>query len=90
MKNVLITGANGQLGSEFKKIKKNTSKFRFYFTDILELDITNFSKIEKYVKKHKIDIILNTAAYTDVTKAELEKNKADMINEYGIENLVKL
>ena len=56
MKNILITGANGQLGSEFRHISKRNSKFNFFFTDINELDITNLNDIEEYLDKKQPEV----------------------------------
>ena len=89
MKNVLVTGCNGQLGSEFKKLTSKYSEFNFFFTDS-GLDITNKQGLEDFIFNYNINIILNTAAYTDVNKAEVEKEKADLINSFAVKNLVKL
>ena len=86
---ILVTGSNGQLGSEFKKLKKLYSEYIFIFRD-LDLDITKKNKLEIFIKQHSINIIINTAAYTNVSKAEIEKFKANQINELGVSNLVKL
>ena len=89
MKNVLVTGCNGQLGSEFKKLTAKHSEFNFFFKD-LDLDVTNKQGLEDFIINYNINIILNTAAYTDVNKAEFEKEKADLINSFAVKNLVEL
>ena len=89
MKNILVTGSNGQLGSEFKNLKSKYPEFNFFLKDI-ELDITDKSRVEDFIFKNNINIILNTAAYTDVNKAEIEKEKANLINSFGVKNLVEL
>ena len=61
MKNILVTGANGQLGSEIKENRNRTNNY--IFTDISELDITNSASVEKYMQQHHIDIAVNCAAY---------------------------
>jgi len=81
--NILITGAKGQLGLSFQKISPNYSKHSFLFTDLPETDITSRSKLESLVQKHKIEAIVNCAAYTAVDKAETEKEFAFHINTYG-------
>ena len=89
MNNILVTGCNGQLGSEFKKLENKHNDFFFFFKDI-DLDITKKSQLEKYIKDNSIGIILNAAAYTNVSKAEIEKEKANNINKFGVKNLVEL
>lgn len=89
-KNILITGANGQLGSE---IRRNSSKieeqFNFIFTDALELDITKYADVDNFVKDNNIYYIVNCAAYTAVDKAE-DEDQVDLcylINHKALENL---
>lgn len=89
MNNILVTGCNGQLGSEFKNLTFKYPEFNFFFKDI-DLDISLKSKIEDFILNNKINIIINTAAYTDVNKAETEKQKAYLINSFGVKNLVEL
>lgn len=79
MRNVLITGANGQLGSELKEICQ-TNHRRFYFTDAAELDITQIEQIRTYCLDKKIDTIVNCAAYTQVDKAEDDAQMANLVN----------
>ena len=71
-----MTGCNGQLGSEFKKLEKKYTEYFFFFKDI-DLDITKKSQLEKFIKDNSIGIILNTAAYTNVSGAEIEKKKTN-------------
>ena len=87
--NILVTGSKGQLGSEFKKIGAYNRSFNFFFKD-RELDISNKKLFEEYIKVNKINIVLNTAAYTDVNGAEIEKEKANLINCKAVKNLVEL
>lgn len=89
MNNILVTGCNGQLGSEFKKLENKHTDYFFFFKDV-DLDITKKSQLEKYIKDNSINIILNTAAYTNVSKAEIENDKADQINCLGVRNLTEL
>ncbi len=87
---ILITGAKGQLGSEIKQIKDNFPSFHFIFTDIEELDITKFSDINLFYKKHKFDFIVNCAAYTNVDKAETDFGNAYKINAEAVKNLSEI
>lgn len=87
-KNILVTGANGQLGSEIRRISVNhENNFRFFFTDIDELDITNPEAIDCFLKEYKIDYIINCAAYTAVDKAEDDIELCYKINRDAITNL---
>ena len=81
MKNILITGSNGQLGMCLRDAVQNSPNL--FFTDISELDITDISAVSGFVCENKIDCIINAAAYTAVDKAETEPEKAFNVNEYG-------
>ncbi len=80
--NVLVTGANGQLGTELKKLIPNA-----VFADVDVLDITDLEAVKKFVADNQIDVIVNCAAYTAVDKAEDEPEIAKKINEEGPRNL---
>jgi dTDP-4-dehydrorhamnose reductase len=87
-KNVLVTGANGQLGSELKRITKDhEANLKFIFTDVAELDITNLADVEKFVKENNIKYIVNCAAYTAVDKAEDDIDLCYKINKDAARNL---
>lgn len=77
---ILVTGANGQLGSEIRELAAQFSDFDFLFTDLPELDITNETDVTSYFRKNKPDVIVNCAAYTAVDKAESEPEPAFRIN----------
>jgi len=77
--NILVTGSNGQLGSELKSLAKNSSH-HFDFTDVDELNICNEAEIDFYFSKNKFDMVINCAAYTAVDLAEKEIDKALLIN----------
>ncbi|MCF8232949.1 MAG: dTDP-4-dehydrorhamnose reductase [Bacteroidales bacterium] len=77
---ILITGANGQLGSEIKRIASAYPRHQFFFTDVDELDITQYSQVADYLEKNQIETLINCAAYTAVDKAEEEEKKAEVIN----------
>ena len=80
MINILVTGSNGQLGNELRKLVKVSKDYNFVFTDIAELDITNPEAIEALMQAENIAVIINCAAYTAVDKAETETVAAYRIN----------
>ncbi|PLX13271.1 MAG: dTDP-4-dehydrorhamnose reductase [Marinilabiliales bacterium] len=80
MANILVTGANGQLGSEINAIKEEYPGFNFLFTDIQELDLTKKSEVEQYISSNSVDVCLNCAAYTAVDKAEDDRDLAMLVN----------
>lgn len=80
MKKILVTGANGQLGSALRKLHLEYSQYEFLFTDYKELDITSQSAINAFLDKENVWAIINCAAYTAVDKAESEQEKAHMLN----------
>lgn len=81
---VLVTGAKGQLGIEVSKRLKNA-----VHADVDKLDITDFDAVDAFVKKHKIGVIVNAAAYTAVDAAEDDDVTAYKVNVLGPENLAK-
>ena len=70
MKNILITGANGQLGNEMRVLSVENPEYTYFFTDVAELDICNEQAVMDFVKANHIQVIVNCAAYTAVDKAE--------------------
>lgn len=84
--NILITGANGQLGNEMRRVSAASSN-HYIFTDVAELDITNPDAIRKMVNDNHIEVIVNCAAYTNVDKAEDDYEMADLLNNKAVENL---
>ncbi len=90
MKNILVTGANGQLGACFKKISANYPDFNFVFKSSSEADITDKPKLKKLFSEVNFDWVINCAAYTNVEKAESEKEKAFRINAEGAQNLAQI
>lgn len=87
-KNVLVTGANGQLGSELKRaVVGHNDSLNFIFTDVAELDITNLQAVDEFVKNNKIRYIINCAAYTAVDKAEEDIDLCYKINRDAVRNL---
>lgn len=85
--NVLVTGANGQLGSEIGICATGSVHDVYFFTDVAELDITKLEDICRFLVQNKIDVIVNCAAYTDVDKAEDDVALADLLNNKAAENL---
>lgn len=88
MANILITGANGQLGTELRNRSFSLLDDVFY-TDVEELDITSMKAICAFIETHEIDTIINCAAYTAVEQAEEEEEKATRLNRDAVENLAK-
>lgn len=80
MKNILITGANGQLGNEMRLLAEVNKEYTYFFTDVAELDICDEQAVMSFVVDHQIDIIVNCAAYTAVDKAEDNKELCDKLN----------
>ncbi len=84
---ILITGSKGQLGQEFNRIE-GLSIHKFLFTDQDQLNICSIDSINSYMNEIEVDYIINCAAYTNVKKAEIEKEKALDVNSNGVKNLV--
>ena len=88
-KKVLVTGSNGQLGNEIKRLAAGNKHMEFYFTDVDELDITSQEALETFFENNPVDYIINCAAYTAVDKAEEEKETAQLLNGMAPLNLLK-
>ena len=86
MLNILITGSNGQLGSEIKAISLNYS-YNFFFTDRNNIDITSKDNIKTFCETNNINVIINCAAYTAVDKAETDQINADLVNRKAVKKL---
>ena len=92
--NVLVTGSNGQLGTELRRLALD-SPHHFIFTDInslpgvetVYLDISDRASIDIIAESEKVDLIVNCAAYTDVERAESEIDMAMLLNHQAVENL---
>lgn len=92
--NILVTGANGQLGNEMRIVTKG-SKDKYIFTDVVEvegyetamLDITNIDTVRKMVEENDVKVIVNCAAYTNVDKAETDVELCEQLNAKAPENL---
>lgn len=90
MINVLVTGANGQLGKCIKDVGVKNQEFNFIYKNSSDLDITNLNEVELIFKEHSIDYCINCAAYTAVDKAESESKAATKVNELGPKNLAQV
>lgn len=86
MNNIVVTGSNGQLGSELKALAQIYSDYNFYFTDSKELDITNHEAVNQFIKTNKISVIINCAAHTAVDKAETDVELSKKLNHLAVEN----
>ncbi|NIG56906.1 dTDP-4-dehydrorhamnose reductase [Chitinophaga sp. Cy-1792] len=83
MKNILVTGAHGQLGQSLKKIAGEFPELNLLYTDYEELDITSGTALQQYFTDNQVDYCINCAAYTAVDKAESDEDKAYMLNFQG-------
>lgn len=83
---ILVTGANGQLGNEMRRISVQSPN-KYIFTDVAELDITDRGAVRALVEAERVDVIVNCAAYTNVEKAEEDYERADLLNNRAVENL---
>lgn len=94
MLNVLVTGSNGQLGSELRRLldhsKDTIQNTTFHFVTRNELDLSNLCKVEDFFEGKRFDAIINCAAYTAVDKAESEQELADAINQRFVSMLAKI
>ena len=86
-KNILVTGANGQLGMEFRQLETAFTDYKFLFVSKDELSIKDTTSVEKYFEINEIDYCINCAAYTAVDKAETEKETAIEINVTAVGHL---
>lgn len=86
---ILVTGSKGQLGSDIVKIFTNWG-FVVYGFAREELDITDIEKINQIIENIKPNIIIHTAAYTNVDRAEVDSDCAFLVNAYGTRNLVNV
>jgi dTDP-4-dehydrorhamnose reductase len=90
MKNILVTGANGQLGQALKKIAADYPGFSFIYTDFNELDITSEEAVRSFFSQQEIHALINCAAYTAVDKAESDEELAFKLNFEAVLNLTNV
>lgn len=86
--NILVTGSNGQLGSEIRDLIEGYKYFSFFFRDLPNLDICNSSQLDGFLKDKNINAVINCAAYTAVDNAELDTEIAEKVNTEGVLKLV--
>ena len=84
--NILVTGSNGQVGSEIKELSKDYP-YNFFFTTRNDLDITSKDDIRNFCKTNNINVIINCAAYTAVDKAQTDEINADLVNRKAVKKL---
>lgn len=89
MKNILITGSKGQLGSEIRDLSASYPDYNFIFTDIEELDLTNKVDVANFFNKNNISVCINCAAYTAVDKAEDDRELALLVNYKAVQILAE-
>ncbi|XOB61346.1 dTDP-4-dehydrorhamnose reductase [Campylobacterota bacterium DY0563] len=89
MINILVTGSNGQLGSEIKALSKDYS-YNFFFASKDKLDISNKDELAQLIEKNDFNVIINCAAYTAVDKAEEDYDNANRINNNAVRNLAQI
>ena len=90
MKKIVITGANGQLGQCLQDVASSMEEFHLLCEDKEILDITNKAALEAYFEREKPQYCINAAAYTNVEKAESEKDKAFLVNADGAKNIAEV
>lgn len=86
--NILVTGANGQLGREMQRLSA-VSPNNYTFTDVAELDVTDAGAVRQAVAQTRAEVIVNCAAYTNVERAEEDGEAADRLNRGAAENLAR-
>jgi len=86
--NILVTGSNGQLGSEIKDLVTNYKDLNFFFRDLPELNICNAEALNTFIVDQNINAVINCAAYTAVDQAEEDAEIAEQVNVKGVLNLV--
>ncbi|QKF59859.1 dTDP-4-dehydrorhamnose reductase [Aliarcobacter lanthieri] len=84
--NILVTGSNGQVGSEIKELAKDYS-YSFFFTTRDDIDITSKDDIRNFCQINNINVIINCAAYTAVDKAENDELNSDLVNRKAVKKL---
>ena len=84
--NILVTGSNGQVGSEIKELASKYS-YNFFFTDRNNIDITSKDSIKEFCQTNSINVIINCAAYTAVDKAQSDIENSDLVNRKAVKKL---
>ncbi len=86
--NILVTGGSGQVGSNLK-LKRENNNFKFFFPSSKELNFLEFDSIDRYLNSNNFHLIINLAAYTNVDRAETEKEKSNIINNLAVKKIAK-
>ena len=89
MANILVTGSNGQIGTELQYLAKHFPDFTFTFVDVVDLDITDANVVYDFVNSGDYNYIINCAAYTAVDKAEEDEKLAYEVNAMGAKNIAQ-
>ena len=89
MKKILVTGGNGQLGSELRVLSITYPQFDWVFTDYQELDLCDLEHLSTHLSKIQPQYIINCAAHTAVDKAESEGELSDLLNHQAVGVLAK-
>jgi len=89
MANILVTGSNGQVGTELQHLAKKYSDFTFTFVDLADLDITDNNAVYDFINGGDFNYIINCAAYTAVDKAETDEELAYKVNAEGAKNIAQ-
>ena len=84
--NILVTGSNGQVGSEIKELSSNYN-YNFFFTTRDDIDITSKDSIKEFCQTNSINVIINCAAYTAVDKAQSDIENSDLVNRKAVKKL---
>ena len=90
MTNILVTGANGQLGKSFKLVAKQFINFKFFFIDLPEVDLRVKEQLYPFFEANFVDFVINCAAYTEVDQAEYEVELTLETNLNIVSNLCEL
>ena len=86
--NILVTGGSGQIGSDLQ-FRKENNNFKFFFPSSKELNLLDFDTIERYLDSNDFHLIINLAAFTDVDKSEIHKEKVNKINNLSVKKIAQ-
>jgi len=90
MTTILVTGSNGQLGNEIRCLSGQYPSYNFIYTDVEDLNITDYQQIDQFFKTNNIQYVINCAAYTAVDKAEQDTDLARYINANAVKYLSQI
>lgn len=82
-----VLGANGQLGNEIRCLSQNYPSYHFVFSDLEDVDICLSESLQQHFEKVRPDVVINCAAYTQVDKAESDRDAAEAVNHKAVELL---